>query len=70
MKKVKGFTLLETEKEINDTINCSHEFKNEYAFETINPNGEYVVGYGHCPVSISVLMGMRCVKCGYFKKAT
>jgi hypothetical protein len=33
--------------------------------ELINPNGEYVLGYGHSPVMKSVINNYCCVSCNY-----
>jgi hypothetical protein len=30
-----------------------------------NPNGEYVEGYGHVPVTIMVSRGWRCISCSW-----
>lgn len=47
---------------------CPHCGYNDWAefpkLELVNPNAEYVQGYGHAPVFRSFAVGYRCVSCG------
>ena len=54
------FTLLD-----DNEVTCEHEYTPVTEFVSVNPNGEYVVGYGHAPVCMEQTVGSRCVKCGY-----
>lgn len=54
----------------DDEVECEHEFPEETYYESIpvNPNGEFVVGYGCEPVSVRVERKRPhafCVKCGF-----
>lgn len=63
MAPIKGFTILE-----GDEIPfCIHKWEYEYRWVPVNPNGEYVQGYGHTPVFTHELIGKRCVKCGFIE---
>lgn len=69
MRKLHGFTVLETDEEIEKFgLKCDHKFKEAPVSECINPNGEFVIGYGNWPVIAPVGKREVCVKCGYFKK--
>lgn len=59
------FTILD-----KDEVQCEHEFPTEIYYESVlvNPNGEYVQGYGHCPVSVCIEHERQvafCMKCGF-----
>lgn len=66
MRRIGRFRLLETEEEIAK-LGCEHEFEKKPRFRVINPNGEYVIGYGHAVVSVESGKMLQCVKCGYIK---
>lgn len=69
MKKIHGFTILESEEEVKKVVGCKHKFVEENESEAVflNPNGEFVVGYGNAPFHASVIVRkyQKCVKCGY-----
>lgn len=48
---------------------CPHckrdDWKEEPVFKLLNPNGEFVEGYGCAPVMIQVDTRYRCCSCGY-----
>lgn len=70
MRSVKGFTILETEEEIQEYCGCDgHKFEDVPRQECINPHGEFVVGYGNSPCIIPTeSIEEKCVKCGYRRK--
>lgn len=70
MRKVRGYTILETEEEIQKYCGCSrHKFKDMPQTECVNPNGEFVIGYGNSPVFVPTeSTEKQCVKCGYIRK--
>ena len=43
---------------------CEHSYTEAPLYECINPQGEFVVGYGNMPVSRVVGVRRSCVKCG------
>jgi len=62
------FTILD-----NDEVQCNHEFPEVVYYESVlvNPNGEYVVGYGHEPVFVRIehkRPSALCVKCGFARE--
>lgn len=44
-------------------------WRNDRRFKTINPNGEYVEGYGHSFVSVSIDFWV-CGSCGWYEGAS
>lgn len=53
-----------------DEVQCEHKFPMEIYYESIlvNPSGEYVQGYGHCPVQVRIehkRQAAFCAKCGF-----
>lgn len=70
MKKVHGLIVLETEEEIRKFFNCKqHEFIDaEPDREYVNPNGEFVVGYGYSPVFVEVIKEEYCKLCGFKRR--
>ena len=70
MRTFRGFTILETETEIREYC-PDHEFETtaRQMGEIINPNGEFVLGYGSEQViNQTVIYDKRCIKCGYVIK--
>jgi len=70
MREVRGFTILETEEEVQKHCGCKkHKFKNVPRRECINPNGEFVVGYGSSLIYVRAEpTEEKCVKCGYVRE--
>jgi len=71
-KTVSGvsFTIL-TEDELEaKRSKCKHQWTPDLVFEVVNPNGEYIEGYGTSRVSVSVPKGERCLLCGATRSAS
>ena len=52
----------------NSCPHCNfNEWRKEPIFKLINPNGEFVEGYGHDPVYITSGYKYICVNCGWLE---
>ena len=71
MKKVTSRTGMEFTILDDDEIPCVHHEewrKPYYEGVVINPNHEFVVGYGSDPVTAVFLAGWRCASCGFIHR--
>lgn len=49
----------------DDEVHCEHKRTEPiYSNVLVNPNGEYVEGYGRVPVCVQTITGQRCASCG------
>lgn len=48
----------------DDEVECDHVWKDTFKHLTVNPDGEYVVGYGYMRVTVQVKRGRMCINCG------
>jgi len=60
------FVLLEP-----DEIDCEHgDWQPIYKDIVVNPNGEFVQGYGSSQVVVRVVCGQQCAFCGYIEEVS
>lgn len=67
MKKIQvgefEFRIIEEEE-----LGCHHLWKAYFEYVTVNPNQEYLIGYGRIPVSVPVKVGRECCHCGLIER--